>query len=272
MRSKLVLVDEQTFKDLSPAVGQLDYAFITPSLIEAQDVGLPEIIGERLLSDIYVQLEDCQVCGTYEKLIEDYIQPYLVHEALARGLNYMLFKLENSGVVKRNSENGTAAELVETSFLADREKTVAASYGMRLRRYLEANADLYPLFKEEFKGEISPKTTPNFTGGMWLGNTFTDLIIENNKPEPPREMPVADFYSDDRAIFTDTTASFNFIGSDNAMSYQWSFGDGTMSAEKNPTHEYTAAGTYSVSLKVTNTTGFDITTKDDYIVVTDQIP
>jgi hypothetical protein len=33
-----------------------------------------------------------------------------------------------------------------------------------------------------------------------------------------------------------------------ASSYQWSFGDGTFSAEENPSHVYTMPGTYTVTL------------------------
>jgi PKD repeat protein len=39
------------------------------------------------------------------------------------------------------------------------------------------------------------------------------------------------------------------------MSWSWDFGDGTISTEQSPTHAYTAAGTYDVSLTVVNAQG-----------------
>lgn len=42
-------------------------------------------------------------------------------------------------------------------------------------------------------------------------------------------------------------------GSGNIVSWQWDFGDGTVSTEKNPLHVYTAAGNAMVTLRVTNT-------------------
>lgn len=39
------------------------------------------------------------------------------------------------------------------------------------------------------------------------------------------------------------------------LTYLWNFGDGQTSTEENPTHSYTTAGSYAVSLIVTNTTG-----------------
>ncbi|MFN8255823.1 MAG: PKD domain-containing protein [Bacteroidales bacterium] len=56
-----------------------------------------------------------------------------------------------------------------------------------------------------------------------------------------------------------TSISFSSAGSSDSngtiASYSWSFGDGATSALANPTHAYTAAGTYTVSLTVTDNEG-----------------
>lgn len=41
----------------------------------------------------------------------------------------------------------------------------------------------------------------------------------------------------------------------NTSGWSWDFGDGTTSAEQNPSHTYTVAGTYTVSFEATNDTG-----------------
>lgn len=55
------------------------------------------------------------------------------------------------------------------------------------------------------------------------------------------------------------TVSFNGSGSSDpegsALGFDWDFGDGTTSTEANPTHVYTAVGTYTASLVVTDATG-----------------
>ena len=48
----------------------------------------------------------------------------------------------------------------------------------------------------------------------------------------------------------------------------WDFGDGATSTQKDPVHTYTAAGTYTVKLTVTNVAGSNTATKTNYITVT----
>ncbi|OUJ74185.1 hypothetical protein BXP70_10645 [Hymenobacter crusticola] len=47
----------------------------------------------------------------------------------------------------------------------------------------------------------------------------------------------------------------------------WSFGDGTTSTQQNPSHTYTASGSYTVSLKATNAYGTNTTQTANYIVI-----
>jgi len=62
---------------------------------------------------------------------------------------------------------------------------------------------------------------------------------------------------------TSTQISYSLVGrqaafaalANSTTSYQWDFGDGAKSTERNPVHIYTGAGFYTVTLKVDGTTG-----------------
>jgi PKD repeat protein len=65
---------------------------------------------------------------------------------------------------------------------------------------------------------------------------------------------------------TVTFTSTSTIPSTNtAATYAWDFGDGATSTVQNPTHSYAAAGTYTVTLVVTNEGGSGTATKSCYV-------
>ena len=51
-------------------------------------------------------------------------------------------------------------------------------------------------------------------------------------------------------------------------SWTWNFGDGQTSSQQNPLHQYLAAGTYTVKLKVSNAFGTDSLVRSNYITAT----
>jgi len=52
-------------------------------------------------------------------------------------------------------------------------------------------------------------------------------------------------------------------------SWSWTFGDGGTSTAQNPSHTYTSAGSYTVTLTVSNSVGNDTMTRSSYIDVTE---
>jgi serine protease AprX len=95
-------------------------------------------------------------------------------------------------------------------------------------------------------------------------DTKVDYIVVD-EPTPP----VADFSATPTSGDLPLAVQFTDLSTGNPTSWSWTFGDGGTSTQSNPTHTYTVAGTYTVSLAVTNQHGSDVETKTDYIVVTE---
>ncbi|NPE28726.1 PQQ-binding-like beta-propeller repeat protein [Methanococcoides sp. SA1] len=85
--------------------------------------------------------------------------------------------------------------------------------------------------------------------------------------------PTADFTADTTSGTEPLAVQFTDMSTD-AESWSWDFdNDGVKdSIEQNPQFDYTNAGTYTVSLTVSNTAGSNTETKVDYIVVNDWNP
>jgi len=83
---------------------------------------------------------------------------------------------------------------------------------------------------------------------------------------------VANFGGDPVSGYRPLDVQFTDNSTGNPTAWEWDFGDGGSSTEQNPSHEYTAAGTYTVSLTVTSAQGTENLTKTDYIEVTEAPP
>jgi len=95
---------------------------------------------------------------------------------------------------------------------------------------------------------------------------FGDFIY--SEPVTP---PVADFSGTPTEGTAPLTVQFTDESTNTPTSWSWNFGDGETSEEQNPTHIYTKAGTYTVTLTATNEGGSDDEVKTDYITVTSPV-
>ena len=71
--------------------------------------------------------------------------------------------------------------------------------------------------------------------------------------------PVAGFTADETST-EEMTVQFTDASSGSPLYWHWDFGDGTTSTEQNPSHAYTAPGTYIVTLTVADLVGSDART------------
>lgn len=77
----------------------------------------------------------------------------------------------------------------------------------------------------------------------------------------------ADFTATPVAGVYPLVVQFTDASSGSITSRQWDFGDGQTSAETNPQHTFSAAGTYTVSLTVSGAAGTDTKIKTNYVSV-----
>ncbi len=84
--------------------------------------------------------------------------------------------------------------------------------------------------------------------------------------------PVASFSGTPTVGTFPLTVNFTDASTHTPTSWTWSFGDGGVATVKNPSHVYTAAGSYAVSLTAANSGGSDLCSKGNYITVSQPIP
>lgn len=99
------------------------------------------------------------------------------------------------------------------------------------------------------------------------GASHTKTVAITVATTPVNQPPVANFTVTANALL----ASFSDASSDSdgsVLAWAWNFGDGSTSNLKNPTHTYAAAGTYKVSLVVTDDKSAKSATLSKDLIVT----
>ncbi|MEW5766794.1 MAG: PKD domain-containing protein [bacterium] len=78
---------------------------------------------------------------------------------------------------------------------------------------------------------------------------------------------LADFIADTTSLCAGSSAAFTDNSTGSITSWAWDFGDGSRGTTPHPSHIYTTAARYTVSLTVTGACGSDTKTKTNYITV-----
>ncbi len=113
--------------------------------------------------------------------------------------------------------------------------------------------------------QLTGLTGGNYSVTVTDGNGCTSSamvsVATTNTP------PVADFSANNQTVCLGSEIAFADLSTNTPTTWAWNFGDGTTSNVQNPTHTYANAGTYTVSLVVTNIDGSDTKQKTNYITV-----
>jgi len=114
--------------------------------------------------------------------------------------------------------------------------------------------------------ERSPSHTYQNAGSYTVSLTVTGQSGSNTKTmegyiQVTSPGPVANFTAVPRSGKIPLTVQFTDTSTGNITSRLWNFGDGTTSTERNPSHTYQKAGSYTVSLTVTGPGGSGSDTK-----------
>jgi S-layer protein (TIGR01567 family) len=137
-----------------------------------------------------------------------------------------------------------------TTIISDDEFGVLNDVSINGNTFRISNEDTFTLTRgseEEIGHDIFFKIADTPVSELRYYLFVEKIIGENNS----KLLPVADFSTNVTSGCAPLSVLFTDL-SQNALSRSWDFGDRCTSTEQNPTHTYSAAGTYTVTLTVGN--------------------
>jgi ELWxxDGT repeat protein len=172
-------------------------------------------------------------------------------------------------------ECGVAPSAPEADFHAS-ETTICASVAID---FFDDSSGTYDKRYWDF-GDGSNSTCPNPSHTyVTAGNYTVSLTVSDGYGDDTETKidyitvlspPEANFHANIIMACAGVTFDFTDDSSGTHDSWYWDFGDGSNSTDPNPSHAYTIAGNYTVTLGVSDCCCDDVETKIDYITVLPQ--
>ena len=131
----------------------------------AQEIHVRNYLGTDLYNKISNDIISSSLSGDYLDLVNDYIQPMLIHFAMSEYLPFAAYTIANGGVYKHTSENATQPLKEEIDSLINKERDYAEYYTNRFIEYMSFNASSkFPEYYSNNNEDIYPDKDSLFQG------------------------------------------------------------------------------------------------------------
>lgn len=164
----VLFISEDTIKKSTTINGNVDAELLLPYIKVAQDIHIHQLLG----TDLYDKLATLITAGemgnagneAYQTLIDKYVQPCLVHYSLYECLPFLSYKIMNKDLVRKISEQSTAATLEDIKYVRNIVMNTAEYYAKRLVDYVKNNTASFPEYSSNTGEDLSPTTQAYFSG------------------------------------------------------------------------------------------------------------
>jgi hypothetical protein len=129
----------------------------------AQEIHIQNYLGTKLYDKISADIIAGTLSGNYLTLVNDYVQPMLIHYALIKYLPQSAYQISNGGIFKHRSENSETVSKEEVDFLVQEERENAEHYARRFVDYICDNSSLFPEYNDNSGSDVYPEKDTNFT-------------------------------------------------------------------------------------------------------------
>lgn len=170
--AEILLSSESFVKSVTSVSDNLSGKYILPSLREAQEIGLRNILGDSLLSKLKSLVKENAienpVNAKYKELI-DRCQYYLAYVTIVEVTNKTTYKVGNFGVTKNTDENMQMATQDEVAKMQYYYQSKADAYCLDLQNWLMDNRVSFPELNDCDCRRIESNLYSAATCGIFLG-------------------------------------------------------------------------------------------------------
>jgi hypothetical protein len=190
-----LFVTEEKIKSFTLVDDNMDPGDLYPFVLQAQDFWIQQTTGTKLYDKLKQLVIDNVQSGTpipadYDKLLNDYVVPTVLHYAVYQALPSIKFKATNKGIMSGTSEVSSQVSLGELQYLRDNIFSSAKFYNERLRDYLRDYSELYIEYRNyTYKDGMPPQHKTSYYTGLAIPKKtygrFDDCDLTDGACNPP---------------------------------------------------------------------------------------
>lgn len=159
----LLITKDHLFK-YTQLQGNVDIDKITPFVKIAQDIQIQEICGTKLYRKILTDVQGDTLTGNYLTLVSQYLQPMLIHYAMADFMLFHGYEVSNAGILRNTPEGTNLPAKDELDTLVKRQRDIAETYRTKAVDYLNYFPSLFPEYSADQESGMYPDHNPsNYT-------------------------------------------------------------------------------------------------------------
>lgn len=145
--------------------GTVDSDKFLPFVKLAQIQHIQNYLGSKLYEKLSQDVLNGALEGDYKTLVNEYVQPALIHFAMVDFLPFSAFEIKNGGIFKHSSETATQPSKDEVDYLVQKHRNFAEFYTRRMIDYLTFNApSKYPEYYTNQNEDMYPDKSASFVG------------------------------------------------------------------------------------------------------------
>lgn len=168
--NEALLISEKFLKEQTNLSDNLNGKLVLPSIREAQEINLREIIGDVLLDKIKDLIVNQTIDDPENKRFKTLLincQFFLAYQTASNICIITSLKVDNAGVVRVSDERMEAAPMTDVITLKNYYQNKADFYAKRIQQYILNNSSLYPEINNS--NDVKSNLYSSYTSGLWLG-------------------------------------------------------------------------------------------------------
>jgi hypothetical protein len=172
----VLLISEVKLKAFTNINKNVDMDVLKAEIQIAQDIDLQTILGTKFYDHLLSQVSSTgnTFNANEKKLVDDYIQPFLIQQAYFQAMPNLQFRTMNRGIVQGEMESATSVDIETFKYLRNIQKSRSDFYMTRLLDYLLIGygQNQFPDYNSQStKDGMIPDRTQKYMPGIVLRRT-----------------------------------------------------------------------------------------------------